>query len=319
MRRLATFTALWVLMLGVLICASQAQYRGFPPGAFQSRAPLDASGGAPAFAGLFDVAACGSNCDYWGTRAASAADKGNKLMNVCNVADVACADLSSDATTGDLVIGTIGGSSCSIVTCTVKTLYGRGTAFCNGYTTACDLTQATIATRPTLVVNCGGTGKPCLACDGTQHIDNTTVSAFLTSGANAVSISSAAERTGNTSNYGMVIGMNGGTFDFLFNNAANQFIIYAGTVPSGSTANDNTVHSLQGLFNNTSSSQVVDGSASSVNIGANGISTDFQICAGNGASFLTGNFFELAIWPVVKSANFAALYANQKAYWSGIP
>lgn len=244
-------------------------------------------------------------------------------MNVCNVADVACADLSSDATTGALVISTIGGVACGttvgVNVCTVKTLYGRGTAFCNGYTTACDLTQATIATRPTLVPSCGGTGKPCLACDGTQHIDNATLSSFITSGANRVSVSGVAERTGNTSNYGEVIGFDGGNVQFVFNNAANQFIIFAGTIPAGSAATDNTVHSLQGLFGNTSSSQVVDGSSTSVSPGANPVTNNISICAVGGASLLTGNFFELAIWNVSKSANFAAVYANQKAYWSGIP
>ena len=76
----------------------------------------------------------------WSLRAYNSAALGKKVINVCNVGDVACADLSSDPTTGKLVISTIGGSSCSVITCTVKTINDQSGG---GY----NMTQATIASR----------------------------------------------------------------------------------------------------------------------------------------------------------------------------
>lgn len=318
MRRLGIWALLW---LG-LLCVSHAQsvLPGFPPGVFTGRGALDGAGGAPpAFSGVFDVTACGTNCAYWGVRAASVADKGNRLMNVCNVADVACADLSSDATTGDLVIGTIGGSSCSIVTCTVKTLYDRGnSAFCTTYTTPCDLTQATIATRPTLVVNCAGTGKPCLACNGSQHLDNTTLSAFNQPN----SVSGVAERTGGTTSFSDIMGGTGGNWQFLFNNSANQVILFADSLSAAVAGNDNTVHSIHALYSGAASVLRVDGTSSTVNPGTRQLNTDLRLCVADGsaANPLTGNFFELVIWGGADvSSGFASMYAQQKAYYAGIP
>jgi hypothetical protein len=51
---------------------------------------------------------------YYSLRGASAATAGNKALNACNVADAACADLSTNASTGNLVVGTIGGQACSV-------------------------------------------------------------------------------------------------------------------------------------------------------------------------------------------------------------
>lgn len=315
MRR-SFFVAFALFVAGLLFLAQEPHAQRMLPlgagGAFVSSGP-------PPFSGLLDIAACGSNCVYWGTRAASVADKGNRLMNVCNVADVVCADLSSDATTGALVIGTIGGSSCSVVACTVKTIYDRGSGtFCNTFSTPCDLTQSTIANRPTLVVNCGGTGLPCLACSGTQTLVNSTVTNFTQPN----SVSSVAERTGGTSAYSDVLGSFGGSFQFLFDTNPNQFILYAGSLSSAVAANDNTVHAIQGLYNGASSVLRVDGTSSSVSPGLSVVQTDFTLCAANSsvANPLTGNFFELAMWGGLDvSSNFAAFYANQKVYWSGIP
>ena len=96
---------------------------------------------AASYTGPGDVV---SGAAYWGgVWAYSAAQRGTKALNVCNVSDVACADLSTDATTGALTVTTIGGSSCSVVTCTVKTIYDQSG-------NAHDFTQATIANRGTL-------------------------------------------------------------------------------------------------------------------------------------------------------------------------
>lgn len=306
------------LLIAGLLCLSQAPAQLTTTGA--GKAP----GGSPppAFAGVFDVAACGTNCSYWGTRASSTADRGNKLMNVCNVADVACADLSSDATTGALVIGTIGGVTCGttvgVNVCTIKTLYDRGNAtVCNIYTTACDFAQATIALRPTLIPSCGGTGLPCIACNGAQYMTNGTTSTLNQPN----SISFVGERTGNTSAYNTVFGSKGGSMQMAFDTSPNQFILFAGSLTSAVAANDNVVHAVQSLYQDVTSVLRVDATSATVSPGAGALDLDMTFCAANSsvANPATANVFEMPLWGQDLSANFAALYANQKAYWSGIP
>ncbi len=90
------------------IVLAQSPIRGFPPGAFQSRSAID---GAFQYTGPGNVAS-GATA-WWGLRAYTSATRGNALINACNVADAACADLSSDATSGALTIPTIGGTACS--------------------------------------------------------------------------------------------------------------------------------------------------------------------------------------------------------------
>lgn len=110
-RRVLAFGLLLALL--ALTQGSHAQFNSFPPGTFLGHGARDASGGGPpAYTGPLDIVS--GNKGWWSaSRAASSADRGNKLVNACNPGDATCADLSSDATTGKLVVSSIGGVSCS--------------------------------------------------------------------------------------------------------------------------------------------------------------------------------------------------------------
>jgi hypothetical protein len=64
---------------------------------------------------------------YWFStnRAFRSADRGNRLINVCNAGDAACADWSSDPSTGVIVPVLVGGVNCAVSVCTIKTFYDR--------------------------------------------------------------------------------------------------------------------------------------------------------------------------------------------------
>lgn len=266
-------------------------------------------GGGSSYTGPCDVVA---GCTfYYSLRAASSAKRGTKSINVCNVSDVACGDLSTDATTGDLVVSAIGGSSCSIITCTVKTIYDQGTGtFCTG-SAPCDLTQATIGTRPTLVVNCVG-GKPCLACSGSQHLDSTS----FPTGNQPFTISGVAKRTGGTTAFGDILGLHS-TVQLLFGNSVNTLGVYAGVVQTV-TAADNSWHAIQALVQDNISMQsklYVDGTSTNISPSNSNFNTDVQLCSDNNP--LTGNVAETGVWvgTAFNGTQDAAMNTNQHTYW----
>jgi hypothetical protein len=118
MRKLLTFLiALASIALGAYTSAS-AQSIGVRT-AILSKPP------AAAYKGPDDVTTWQA---FWSLRAYSAATRGTKLANVCNSTggvDVGCADMLSDAVTGNLVSATISGITCPGANCTVKTLYDQ--------------------------------------------------------------------------------------------------------------------------------------------------------------------------------------------------
>lgn len=259
---------------------------------------------AAAYAGPGDIVA-GATA-WYGLRAYSTADRGNRLLNVCNVADVACADLSSDATTGALVIGTIGGSSCSNVTCTIKTMYDRSG---NGN----DITQATIGTRPTLVVSCVNS-LPCSQFSGSQFLSGSSISK-----SQPITISTVAIRTGSFSAFSALVSLHrtGDVTTLDFFSSANNASIYSGSVLSAA-ALDNAWHALQGIFNGGSSAVNVNNSVTSGAAGSGG--TDGGIAFGANPTFLndklTGKITEGGYWPIAFSAgNQTAMCNNQFTYW----
>jgi hypothetical protein len=111
-------------------------------------------GGAPAYSGPGDVT---TGWSFWvGLRALSGATAGTKSANICNSGDANCADVNTlangnfdvaTATGAPLRCGGTGG------TCTIKTLYDK--------VSTNNLTQTTIANRPTLHLNCLNTSLPC--------------------------------------------------------------------------------------------------------------------------------------------------------------
>lgn len=293
------------IVLGLLLCAQTPMLPGFPPGVFSNRAPLDA---AVAYQGPGDVVAFGA---WGGVRAYSSAKRGNVAVNVCNLADVACADLSTDATTGDLTVGLIGGSSCAVVTCTVKTLYDQtGNTNC---TTACDWTRAVIADRPTLVVNCVN-GKACLNLSGNQGLISPALAA---TSSQPNSMSAVAQRNSGTV-FEAIIVNSAGTCGIIFNNAANGVRPYCPSLPTAISATDGVWHALQEVFNGTSGAMMVDSvDVTGINSGTTSLSSTLFVGTNVvGSLDIRTTEVGVILGTAITSGNRTSLDSNQRTYYN---
>lgn len=312
MRRIRSDVWLFVLLpIVLLVGVAQAQFSSFPPGTFNSRAALDKSGSAPAFQGMADIVASPAVC--WSLRACSSATRGTRAANVCNVADAACADLSTDATTGALVITTIGGSSCSVVVCTVKILYDQtvGTT-CGG--SPCDVTNATIANRPVLVVSCINS-LPCMTfvTASGQFLASTATSPSLSQ---PFTVSAVADRTGAATTTS-IAGISSTGADPILAYSANVATVYAGT-PITRAATDNHFHALQGVYNSPNCVVNVDGTGTTADCNTGGITLANSFLVGNDGfnDFFEGKITEVGWWfSAFNGTQQTNMNSNQTAYW----
>ncbi len=296
--------AFWFLLMSCVIALGLGN-NGVPP-FFGSRGVKDAGG-------LADVVA--SPRFVWSLRASSIAKAGTKAVNACNVADVTCADLNTDSFTGDLVIPTIGGSSCSVVACTIKTIYlqeTNGTA-CTGN---CDMVQATIANRAQLIVNCTPNGHACARCTiaGSTSYETAGTAPVI---AQQISVSAAGKLTTNSAAINGFWGGNSNIAPLVyFTN--NNATIYAGTNASIAQTN-NTWHAFESVISGASSAAQIDGSfTGSLNANTNPLPAQRMFaCAsffGSGADL---DFGEVGVWGTYSftGGDFTALNSNQTAYW----
>lgn len=249
-----------------------------------------------------------ASAKFWGgLRAYSSAKRGSAAINVCNVSDVACVDMVTNASTGALVVTTVGGSNCGSVTCTIKIVYdqsGNGT----------NATQATIASRPILTLNCINTSLPCMHVTGAQKMPITLISTTTS----PLSYSAVAERVGTANGFMMTTGADSGPDAILdFPSAATARIYDNGT---GLTLaeTDNAFHAFQAMANGSSGYIYVDGSSTS---GALGPSSTHSTAASlfsnvGGSGNLTGYMAEIGMWPSsFSTGNASSLHSNQSAYW----
>ncbi len=247
---------------------------------------------------------------WYGLRAYSTATRGTKSVQVCNVSDVVCSDLSTDGTTGDLVVTTIGGSNCAVVTCTVKTLYDKvGTN---------DLTQATIANRPVFTQNSLGTswGMAFTAASSEQLVGPN-----LSPQAQQYYFYVVANWNG-AANAGIWAADSGGFAGAIaeFETAGPNFAIFAGSTLTAS-ATANAWHAVQSLFNGASSVISVDNTETTGAAGAQGA---FNMVAaplrlGNDiSSFFSGSVMEIGyLAATVSSGNRTSLNSNAHAAYGG--
>jgi hypothetical protein len=300
-----------LLFLAFVLCLSPAaaqfdgQGRGFSgPGGVGFTSPPPVGGGA--YSGPGDIVA--SATAWYGLRAYSAAKRGNVAINVCNVSDVACVDMSTDAVTGALVVTTVGGSSCSIITCTVKTFYDQANSgSCGG---PCNLTNSTIANRPTLIVSCLS-GKPCLQFVGSssQELDGSF------SNPPPTTVSAVVQRNAAFTTRGSWFFA--GSASYFFESTVNTVAFYGGAEISA-TASDSAFHAYQVISNGASSNLVIDGTSNTGAGGAGGPSATTVM--GHDPAFATGLLsglvVELGIWGTVFSGgNISSVNSNQHTYW----
>lgn len=264
----------------------------------------------PAYTGPCDIATCTS---YWGMRAAKSSTRGAAAVNVCNVSDVVCSDESTDASTGALTVTSIGGSNCSIVTCTVKIWYDQiGTN---------KMTRTAAANRMTFSVTCTTGSKPCgigLAASLTSYVSDNSINQ-----SQPFTFAAFADRTGNTGAFNELLvdaASTGAVLGFV-NSANGGMYIYAGGTSVVTAGNDNAWHSAVGVFNGNSAASFlnVDGtttSGSSGHPGTNGWNNTLFMAGGNGTLTLSGKMSE-AFWyaSAVSSGNVSSIVTNMNAAW----
>jgi len=300
-----------LLFLIGLLCLAQQPSKAF----WQSRDSNynKSASVAAAYTGAGDCSGCTTFNAFWSTRAYSAATRGTKAVNVCNITggvDVACADFSTDATTGALTISLIGGLSCSVVTCAIKKFYDQsGANACSG--SPCDATQATVANRATLTVSCQNS-QPCAVFPG-----NPVNYTFASMGSNAQPLGMTAVLFPTATTAGGIIAFNSGTDpDFLIN--SNVMELYAGGGAFTATANVSNWFAVQAVFNGATSVLNVNGSETTpgTNPGANGTTTSGFIGNDGFAAFLQAKFVEGGVKLATLSAgNRSSLSSNQRTFW----
>ena len=183
---------------------------------------------------------------WWGLRGYDAAYSGN-AANICLPADSTCANTTISA--GNLVIpGSLRTCNNSTVICTIKTFYDQSG---NGI----DLTQATIANRATLVLDCIGS-LPCAQfMASSSQIYTSSVDIAQTQ---PYTFSVVANRNGNLAAINGLIASNG-TDQSLYAAASYAYWdIYDGTSQVGAAASNNNFHAAQTVFNGSSSLLYVD-------------------------------------------------------------
>jgi hypothetical protein len=270
------------------------------------------SGGGGAYTGPGDVATAQGISQalvWWGLQAYSAAKAGTKAANICNAGDANCADVNSLAN-GNFDVATAQGAplNCGGAggTCTIKTLYDQ-TGALSCFSTPCDVTQATIASRPTLVFNCSST-NPCMACGGAALLQG---SGGFPSTNQPFTYSLIVKRTGGSGSFTTAMEISGGGNDLLqFANSANTMRMFGGASLSA-TVSDNSFHGIQAVWNSTSSDLNVDGTSNTGNAGTGSIVTFWQLCS-DGANAMTGNLEEAGVWGIAFSGtNSSAINTNQ--------
>lgn len=210
--------------------------------------------------------------EYWGLDAVTAAYRGSKSVQLCNVSDVTCADVNTDGTTGitanaPVIGGVTCGTTVGVDICTAKIVYGQmGSS---------NMSQATIANRAIFVPSCLGS-FPCLRSNAATFY-TTTNNIFLS--AQPFTYVASAKRTGNTGNETTLLqcfGVANGSMNWA--NSADTFLLYAGSGPLFKAQTDNTFHTLMGVFNGTSSIAASDASQSTGDAGTGGTSGGGQPC-----------------------------------------
>lgn len=245
---------------------------------------------------------------WWGLRAYSAATAGTKAANVCDTATGStCSDVNTLAN-GAFDAATAAALSQCATSCSIKTLYDQ-TNGNNCSSSTCDLTQAAAANRPVLTFNCIGT-QPCMTWTSGMSLRS---ASNATSASQPISISAVGKRTGSFTSYADLTSSSaGGVIQVGFSDTANTALGYAGTVGTAS-ATDSTTHAISVLANGASSKINVDGSSSSVSIGASGISGVF--CMGNCNNGLAGISVEAGWWTSDNSSSFGTLSTNAHSFW----
>lgn len=284
---------------------------------------------APSTVMTFPLDINGAAYAFWSTRCGAKTYAGN-LMDVTDSATGNTTGTRLQCSAGGVISSLVSGAACTFVTgnacsplattcataCNVRTVYDQSGA--TNCTTACDATQATNASRPTLTQNCQN-GKICLTVAATTM----STSALSAAQAQPLTGSFVATRTGSTAAVMNAMGGSGANIQLGFSNAASTLSMFGGGAFAATAAlyTEAIPHAVQGVFNGASSAIFIDGAAGtlSVNPGATGFTTgggEILGLAGCPCNALTGKWFEDGWWAGDKSANNFAMNSSQRIYWN---
>lgn len=267
-------------------------------------------GGAAAYQGPGDVK---SGAIWWGgLRAYTAATRGTSAIQLCDSGGSNCADVATDAVTGNLnAPGSRGADNCQVVTtCVVKIIYDQTGGGHN-------CTQSNFINAPFFIWNGFGGTKPALRANGnTDH--NSCVIAMGANTSQPFTTSNVAKRTGDFTRENWL----GGTVAVAvalwgYQNTNNTAKMYAGTGVTVAGATDNTWFALQYVFNGASSDININGTANTVNPGTNAMGPDFAIMCGHAqGDCLMGDWAEAGIWSAAfTGGESSSMSNNQRTYW----
>lgn len=255
-----------------------------------------------------------------GLRAFSAADKGNRLINLCDNAGNNCADITSNSSTGLLNSpGTLGANDCTTSgTCKVKIIYDRSGALACSSGVACDMTHATLSVQPVLVWN---SGNPYLQFSSASSQRLCSSVSFTPNQSQPLTVSWVGLRSSGTG-YQETLALNGATVESGWNNSANSLLMYAGGIPTISGFPDVNWYAVQSVYNQASSTYYVN-SVGPTTVGSSVGTSAFggvPVCiggaAGAGLNFMNGFWREAGMFAGAQSSgNQASINAQQRSVW----
>lgn len=214
--------------------------------------------------------------------------------------------------TGSYCAGTTPAAACAAASggsCKVTVIYDQ--------TSHNNQQQVTLAAMPALTFNALGV-LPCFTSAAAQELSDTTGAALTQT--QPFTHTAVSDRTGGTAGNSRITSISGGSVSFGYRTGVNLAGIVAGSTLTA-TVSDSAFHGLVGVFNNTSSSLVVDGVATSGTAGATGYSANtFSVLADGGgtSSSLTGVVCEFGLWPTGFSATqYGNMNTNMHSATSG--
>ncbi len=256
----------------------------------------------------------GSALAFWSLRCYQATYTGN-VARIKSPSDA----LTTTITCSSGVLSSTGtglATTCA-VSCTIDIWYDQsGNSNCGAV--PCDLSQPTEANRPTLVTGCQNS----LNCLNVVGSSQTLCSNVGTGGAGITQSqpftqSLVTRRTAITGTGGVVLISDPVLFETIvyFDVAADIVNMYATSVVSAA-ALDSTYNSLQAIFDSTSSSLYVNGSATTGDAGTGHMSGG-QLCVGLTANHDTFRLTEVGVWGSAFTGTQAAnMTTSQRAYWN---
>jgi hypothetical protein len=203
-------------------------------------------------------------------------------------------------------LGTVVITGGTISVCTIKIVYDQTGNSCN-------LTQATITTRPILTINAIGSlpGMQFSTANSTNLLGTCNLIQ-----AQPLSASLVVNQSGALPGNGFVLSDNNAGAGIFFPTAAGNIALFSGSISASVSVAQGVFHAIQAVFNGSSSTLMVNGvTTSSLNPGTGGLNTEVSL--GGYATFpFNGLELEEIYYPgSISGTNQTALNNNQRAYW----